>query len=64
MTAAFETRLFAQLNASERRWNMERDGVEYMGDTPCIPPHALAQVVERVLLRAGVTRDNQQEGGI
>jgi hypothetical protein len=66
MIAAFDplkTRILAQLHASERRWQMERDGYDYIGATPCWPPHALGKLVERVLLRTRVLRDDREEAG-
>ena len=64
MSTAFDpckTRLLAQLHASERRWTMERDGVDYIGEAPCWPPVALAKIVARVLLRARVAADDADE---
>jgi hypothetical protein len=37
-----------------------RDRLDW-GDLPCIPPHVLGPMVERILLRARVARDERQE---
>lgn len=36
-------------------------GYSYMGENPCIPPMALAGVVDRVLLRKRVEQDEQDD---
>jgi hypothetical protein len=35
---------------------------DYGGGRPCIPPLALAGMVDRILLRARVQRDNEFDG--
>ena len=53
------TTFLARLHATERLGQMERGGYDYTGTSPCIPPLALARLVEWVLLRARVARDEE-----
>ena len=55
------TQLLAEVNAASRRWKMERCGFDYRGRTPCIPPLALAGMVDRILLRVRVEKDDAEE---
>ena len=52
------TQLLAEVNAASRRWKMERVGFDYRGKSPCIPPLALAGMVDRILLRVRVERED------
>ena len=53
----------ARCHAIRRKRLMRTAGFDYYGQSPCIPPLALAGMVDRILLRVRVEKDDAEESG-